>query len=505
MPIDLTGVWHCDDDGGTYYIRQDGPTVVWAGLHDSGFHMGIEFANVFWGTLGADGLSVSGEWVDVPRGGAESSGILRFTIADDVFRELFQDPKQTTGGFGGKHWSKTDDHLTPNDIVEIANAVYRADNMLGQNNPPCRDFTVMWGYTEAYDALAADPKTHDQVRPGLSGPDLPPDPSYCYCSFVQSARVFLSDLGRGWGGDADFTFNLDPDWNLTDPRGQFWTTGWVPTMFGAKTSSQFIHDLVNQWNFFHCECMMYGRTNSDDDNDCKAPARVVLPGWNESSGNSILVNGRPIEGHVTPSDSNAEHDFISFGIGPNGASVNLVIPQQVRVTGVVADDAGHAAGQPPEIHPVYQIDIITDDFKKGSSQTLSGAWHGVGDSGTYYIRQLGNDIWWLGLSRDQGRTFANVFKGTLNNTTGVIEGEWIDIPMGLGGFLGGGTLSMKGVRAFGQGPGPYEGAHEIDKVSNPAVFGANSWLKLYDAPGQPAPSRGDIAHPVSGGPNQLRP
>jgi hypothetical protein len=59
MTIDLTGVWHCDDEG-TYYIRQFGDTVVWAGLHDSGFHKGIEFANVFWGTVSPDGLSVSG-------------------------------------------------------------------------------------------------------------------------------------------------------------------------------------------------------------------------------------------------------------------------------------------------------------------------------------------------------------------------------------------------------------------------------------------------------------
>jgi hypothetical protein len=31
MTIDLTGAWLCDD-GGTYYIRQIGDTVVGAGL-----------------------------------------------------------------------------------------------------------------------------------------------------------------------------------------------------------------------------------------------------------------------------------------------------------------------------------------------------------------------------------------------------------------------------------------------------------------------------------------
>lgn len=110
MTIDLTGVWQCDDQG-TYYIRQIGNTVVGAGLHDSGFHKGIEFAKVVSGTLSTDEGSVIGEWVDVPRGGAESSGILRLTITDgfavgNVVPALVQDPKATSGGFGGKSWLK---------------------------------------------------------------------------------------------------------------------------------------------------------------------------------------------------------------------------------------------------------------------------------------------------------------------------------------------------------------------------------------------------------------
>lgn len=40
------------DDGATYYLRQlsDG-SVTWAGLHDSRFERGTEFANVFWGSF----------------------------------------------------------------------------------------------------------------------------------------------------------------------------------------------------------------------------------------------------------------------------------------------------------------------------------------------------------------------------------------------------------------------------------------------------------------------
>jgi hypothetical protein len=147
---------------------------------------------------------------------------------------------------------------------------------------------------------------------------------------------------------------------------------------------------------------------------------------------------------------------------------------RVRVTGVVASDPSHwdDHGKPPEIHPVYQIDIISS----APSQTLSGAWHGSPDQGTYYIRQLGEFIWWLGLSSDQGRTFANVFRGTYNpNNTGLIEGNWVDVPMGDGGILGGGSLRLA----------TQENSHDILKVSDPAVFGASSWTKLYDTPGIP--------------------
>jgi len=44
----LTGAWTCDD-GGTYYLRQDGNTIWWAGLSgDRNLQQGLSFCNVFW-------------------------------------------------------------------------------------------------------------------------------------------------------------------------------------------------------------------------------------------------------------------------------------------------------------------------------------------------------------------------------------------------------------------------------------------------------------------------
>jgi hypothetical protein len=524
---DLTGVWTCDDDG-TYYIRQIGNTVVWAGLHNSGFHKGIEFTNVFWGTLSPDEQSVIGEWADVPRGGSEGSGIIRFTIQNaDVLgfsvRELVQDPNETSGGFGGKLWVKVNDGgmLGPQDIVDLFNRVQRFDKLLGENNTPCRDFSVVWGNTdETGCSREIYERFPERVRVDFGGPELPPEPTYC--SFIQS--------GPSGGLDGDFTFNLIPDWNLTDPT-HFWTTGWVSpaarqSMVDVYGSGAGGHD----WGFFHCEHMMYGRENTDDDDDCNAPARVLLPGWKENSGDSILVNGRPIAGNVTSGVVDDSSNYLRFEIGFLG------LGQQVRVTGVVTYDQGHAPGfvtpdggesplpptdsigvfspidplsvvyQPPEIHPVYQIDIITDQFRAAFPQTLSGAWHGTPDNGTYYIRQLGNTVWWLGLSSDQGRAFANVFRGTLNNTTGLIDGKWFDVPMGANSVLENGTLQLGPVgRQPPKPPGhiphfpgvvdhpggvDHQNAHQISKVTDSTVFGATSWQKLYDTPGVPVPPIG---------------
>jgi hypothetical protein len=458
--FDLTGVWRCDD-GGIYYIRQLGDTVVWAGLHDSGFHKGIEFANVFHGNYGADGQSVIGEWADVPRGKTNSSGILRFTITrDDVGQvELVKDPNETSGGFGGAGWWYDGELLERHDIVGVTKRVRRFDGWAGENNPPCRDFTVMSGF----------------VLEPLQGPTLPPDP-YDYCSFVTSDGGIF-----GWGGDGDFTFDLQPDFDLTDQ--DFWTTGWVPNSppaFAPETPSEHIQRLFDHVGFFHCENAMYGRSNSDD--DCADTPNVLLPGWNEPSGNSILVNGRPLEGRVisNPAGGGGDQNLsFTFEIGPNGKTVDLLLEHFVRVTGVVADDAGHEGDAAPEIHPVYQIDIVQDFQLPRPQPTLSGAWHGS-ESGTYYIRQLGDNIWWLGLSRDQGRSFANVFRGTFDKNAGVIEGEWVDVPLGVGGVLSGGTLRIEGE----------EHSNRILKISETAPFGATSWWKLYDTPGVPAGSPG---------------
>jgi hypothetical protein len=75
---------------------------------------------------------------------------------------------------------------------------------------------------------------------------------------------------------------------------------------------------------------------------------------------------------------------------------------------------------------------------------LTGAWAGS-EGGVYYIRHVGDCVWWFGTEVDDiqpGLTgqggFANVASGRVDGAH--IEVEWADIP--LGNILGGGGLTF---------------------------------------------------------------
>jgi hypothetical protein len=489
-PYDLNGVWSAND-GGTYFIRQQGDLVTWAGLHDSGFHMGMEFANVFQGRIGPDGTTLRGDWADVPRGGTNSSGALGLEIEEvllpppppphlppgepsppqppQTMLELRRVPAQTTGGFGGTVWAKNAAPLGPQDIVDLAGRVQRYDKPLGENNPPKRDFSVMWGTVGR-----------------VTGPKFPPSP-YDYCSFLDT---------DDWDGDGDFTFHLtNIDWSHIQP--DFWTRGWIRD--NTDILSHF--DASNRDGytlFFHCEAPMYGRENDSD--HCKDSPVILLPGWQEEGGNSILVNGEPINGrlntvtdHTVPPPNN---QALLFQLGRYDQAIMLRRDfSRVRVTGVVASDPDHwdDDGQPPEIHPVFAIDII-QNFNQPRAQltNLTGVWH-ADDVGTYYIRQIGNAVWWLGMSRDQGRSFANVFRGTVQGYS--LQGSWVDVPMGADGVLGGGSLFLYGGSL----------STELVKNAQTAGYGGTVWTKLYDTPATlparqlpPIPTVGPAEPPIDG-------
>lgn len=447
---ELTRVW-AGDDGGAYCIRGlDDGSVAWAGLHawaggqDVGFHKGMAFTNVFWGRVSDDGKTLSGQWADVPRGETLNSGTLSLAIELDPYWgwKLRRIDAGTSGGFAAEtlsYWPlpvplpayPQQIPLPPQDIESLADLIRRVDSSLAGNNPPCRDFTVMWGTIK-----------NVKTPPWPNNSNIDP---YDY-------NAFFNKFDINWDGDLDFDFK--PDFGRQER--DFWTRGWVGTR-NEDILTQF--DKYNQ--HFHCEIMMYARDNYPPS------FTEVLPAWLAQGGNSVLVNGRPANGHI------ASGEGLTFHVGPVGEQiVALREGAYARVTGVVALDVGHTwHDDPPEIHPVYAIDVVQNFRRRPpvANINLTGAWGG-GDMGTYYLRQIGNTLWWLGLSRDQGRTFANVFHGTVAGE--VIKGDWIDVPMGEIPILGNGSLTLSGGSQ----------STELLKISQTGVFGALTWTKLYDTP-----------------------
>jgi len=68
-----------------------------------------------------------------------------------------------------------------------------------------------------------------------------------------------------------------------------------------------------------------------------------------------------------------------------------------------------------------------------SAIDLTGAWAGD-DQGVYYLRQIGDEVWWLGMSglgeslASRGQQWTNVYVGKLSGST--ITGTYADVPHG---------------------------------------------------------------------------
>jgi hypothetical protein len=249
--------------------------------------------------------------------------------------------------------------------------------------------------------------------------------------------------------------------------------------------------------FVHVELIMYSR-NANSDNCAGNVLLRWLPSWAESGPNSVLLNGRPLDGRnpsnvvitEVPSSGeqskncnhgNTSHDSTvgilgifnsdKFACWVDSLGGKAIRPGAVvRITGVLAKD-DHTGFDTPgiEIHPAYTIEVV-DPIRTG---VLTGAWE-ADDEGVYYFRQIprpsgGNELWWLGLSSDRGLRFTNVFHGVYAG--GVISGGWVDVP--LGDARGAGQLRL--LDRFFHGSGT-----SLERLpGSTGGFGARHWEQLY--------------------------
>jgi hypothetical protein len=105
---------------------------------------------------------------------------------------------------------------------------------------------------------------------------------------------------------------------------------------------------------------------------------------------------------------------------------------------------------------------------------LTGVWS-CDDSGTYFIRQVGNIVWWYGESASSqslsqslntNPAWANVAYGTITGDNIVLF--WADVPTGSSGFNSG-SLALK--YSYNQG------TDTLSKQFDTGGFGGSQWTR----------------------------
>ena len=443
MAHELTGFWFCLEDAGFYYLRQTDDSLWWVGLStDQGLassmtlQNGLNFCNVFTGKV--DDSVIEGRWADVPRGVANNFGTLSLAIQAKggsyygLGFSLQLVRQSESGGFEGSTWIQLPPGVLPGAPEEIDDAL---ENIL-----KC---TTYWDFADAqYERETLHQRLGDAIKDSvvLFGTLAPPiESSYPYNQEI-SLDYFWDNPDNHQ--DCDVTFNL----NVNLGQGEAY---YPYDLFQTLARNDPNGDLSNLFKKIlgpvHCELIMFARHEKN--------GAALRPGWAEMNGNSVLINGRPLNGDVR---IDSAQDVTSLGIW------HALVGSQIRVTGALAWDIGHAPrGDRLEIHPVYALDIITST----GAENLSGAW-AVKDKGTCYIRHLpDNTIWFFWMPALGDVSFATVFNGALNGNR--ISGNWMDVPLGGRYSFGGLNLTVQ--------PGntqllPDKGGAFSDQI----------WTKLYD-------------------------
>jgi len=94
---------------------------------------------------------------------------------------------------------------------------------------------------------------------------------------------------------------------------------------------------------------------------------------------------------------------------------------------------------------------------------LTGKWS-CDDGGTYYLRQIGNSLYWYG-ERDKTKpAWSNVLTGRIGG--GEIQGNWADVPKGRGMGSGNLHLAIK------------QGGNVIVAIKKSGGFGGSRWTRV---------------------------
>jgi hypothetical protein len=116
----------------------------------------------------------------------------------------------------------------------------------------------------------------------------------------------------------------------------------------------------------------------------------------------------------------------------------------------------------------FLIAILVLAFSAVNAQALdlTGRWT-CDDGGKYYLHQVGNQVWWLGESSDNGATWTNVFQGQVAGNQ--VNGKWADVPQGR--IMSSGVMVLRIVDA-----------NHLKALNKTGGFGGSNWTRQGGIP-----------------------
>lgn len=143
-----------------------------------------------------------------------------------------------------------------------------------------------------------------------------------------------------------------------------------------------------------------------------------------------------------------------------GTSVTVTILSIEEVKAIVPLPKDSSATTATTV-PLIKQKSADNSFLVAQSSSLNGVWN-CNDGGVYFVRQMGNEVWWYGQSSDGGTTWSNVFHGVMRGNQ--IDGRWVDVPKG-------------SVRGYGEMTLAILNNGRIEKVMGGQNFGGSSWRR----------------------------
>ena len=105
-----------------------------------------------------------------------------------------------------------------------------------------------------------------------------------------------------------------------------------------------------------------------------------------------------------------------------------------------------------------------------SAADLSGKWN-CDDGGQYYLRHLGNTLYWYGERSAANPAWSNIFQGNVQGER--VNGNWVDVPKGQASSRGVLQMQIK------------DNGNVLEATHKTGGFGGSRWVRVGYVPGTP--------------------